>query len=122
MIRSRVLIAAFLCLPLLASAQSIPMKAIACTVENPEFVRGDVKTIYFSEPAAKASSAQVLFQGELHKATVTFAEISFCHTSGQYRTCYNVSRIAGRFTATVSGSSPYQLFGICLPEGSKPQF
>ena len=49
MIRPRAFIAALLCLPLPAGAQSIEWKAIACTAENPEVVRGNAVTIYFAD-------------------------------------------------------------------------
>ena len=115
MIYLRALIAALLCLPLPAGAQSIQWKAIACTTENPEVVRGNAVTVYFTE------SRQVHFEGTQYPATVNGAEIRFCFTYVTGRqSCYMISRISGRFTITMTGSG--KINGSCTPEGQKPKF
>ena len=115
MIHLRTLIAVLLCLPLSAGAQTVQWKAIACTAENPEVVRGNAVTIYFTE------SGQVHFEGTQYPATVNSAEISFCFTYVTGRQgCYMISRISGRFTITMTGSG--RINGSCTPEGQKPKF
>jgi hypothetical protein len=116
MIRTRWLIPALLCVPLPAGAQAPEWKAIACTVENPESARGDVLTIYFLE------SGQVHFRGRQRPASVNTAEIHFCYlTDNAKQGCYTISRISGRFTFAISGSSA-SVNGGCIPEGTKPKF
>jgi hypothetical protein len=115
MITLRVLIATLLCWSLRAGAQSIEWKAIACTAESPEVVRGNAVTIYF------ADSGQVHFEGTQYPATVNSAEIRFCFTYVTGRQgCYMISRISGRFTITMTGSG--KINGSCTPEGQKPKF
>ena len=99
MIILRVLIATLLCWPLRAGAQSIEWKAIACTAENPEVVRGNAVTIYFTD------SGRVRFEGTQYPAAVNSVEIRFCFTYVTGRQgCYMISRISGRFTITMTGS------------------
>ena len=115
MICPRALIAALLCLPLPAGAQSIEWKAIACTAENPEVVRGNAVTVYFTE------SGQVQFEGTQYPASVNSAEIRFCFTYVTGRQgCYVISRISGRFTITMTGSG--RINGNCTREDQKPKF
>ena len=96
-------------------AQSVQWKAIACTAENPEVVRGNAVTVYFTE------SRQVHFEGTQYPATVTRAEISFCFRNANSRLgCYMISRISGRFTITMTGSG--KINSSCTPEGQKPKF
>jgi hypothetical protein len=115
MIHLRTLIAVLLCLPLSAGAQTVQWKAIACTAENPEVVRGNAVTIYFTE------SGQVHFEGTQYPATVNSAEISFCFTYVTGRQgCYMISRISGRFTITMTGSG--RINGNCTREDQKPKF
>jgi hypothetical protein len=115
MIILRALIATLLCWPLRAGAQSIEWKAIACTAENPEVVRGNAVTIYFTD------SGQVHFEGTQYPAAVNSAEIRFCFTYVTGRQgCYMISRISGRFTITMTGSG--KINGSCTPEGQKPKF
>ena len=96
-------------------AQSVQWKAIACTAENPEVVRGNAVTIYFTE------SGQVHFEGTQYPATVNSAEIRFCFTYVTGRQgCYMISRISGRFTITMTGSG--RINGSCTPQGQKPKF
>jgi hypothetical protein len=115
MIRLRTLIAVLLCLPLSAGAQSVQWKAIACTAENPDVVRGNAVTIYFTE------SGQVHFEGTQYPATVNSAEISFCFTYVTGRQgCYMISRISGRFTITMTGSG--RINGNCTRDDQKPKF
>jgi hypothetical protein len=115
MINLRALIAALLFLPLPAGAQSLQWKAIACTVENPEVVRGNAATIYFTE------SGQVNFEGTQYPAAVNSVEIRFCFTYVTGRQgCYMISRLSGRFTITMTGSG--RINGSCTPEGEKPKF
>jgi hypothetical protein len=116
MIRSWQLIAALLCLPFPASTQSVEWKAIACTAENPEVVRGNTVTIYFTD------SGQVHFEGTQYPATVTRAEISFCFRNANSRLgCYMISRISGRFTITMTAGSG-RINGSCTLEGQTPKF
>ena len=115
MIHLRTLIAVLLCLPLSAGAQTVQWKAIACTAENPEVVRGNAVTVYFTE------SGQVHFEGTQYPATVNSAEISFCFTYVTGRQgCYMISRISGRFTITMTGSG--RINGNCTREDQKPKF
>jgi hypothetical protein len=115
MIRQRALIVVLLWLPLTAGAQSVQWKAIACTAENPEVVRGNAVTIYFTE------SGQVHFEGTQYPAAVNSAEIRFCFTNIIGRMgCYMISRISGRFTITMTGSG--RINGSCTPEGQTPKF
>src|SRR6516165_8346440 len=116
MIILRMLIATLLCWPLRAGAQSIEWKAIACTAENPEVVRGNAVTIYFTD------SGQVHFEGTQYPATVTNAEISFCFKNANSRLgCYMISRISGRFTITMTAGSG-RINGSCTLEGQTPKF
>ena len=115
MIYLRAIIAALLWLPLPAGAQSVQWKAIACTAENPEVVRGNAVTIYFTE------SGQVHFEGTQYPAAVNSAEIRFCFTYVTGRQgCYVISRISGRFTITMTGSG--RINGNCTREDQKPKF
>jgi hypothetical protein len=108
MIRLFALIAALLCLPLPAGAEDIQWKAIACTADSPDTLRGLILTFYFSD------SGQVHFKGTQYPATITSAEIDFCVSPGH---CYTISRISGRFSAGAGVMS-----GACIPEGQKPKF
>jgi hypothetical protein len=115
MIHLRALIAVLLCLPLSAGAQTVQWKAIACTAETPEVVRGNAVTIYFTE------NGQVHFEGTQYPASVNSAEIRFCFTYVTGRQgCYMISRISGRFTITMTGSG--RINGNCTQEGQKPKF
>jgi hypothetical protein len=115
MIILRVLIGTLLCWPLRTGAQSFEWKAIACTAENPEAVRGNAVTIYFTD------TGQVHFEGTQYPATVNSAEIRFCFTYVTGRQgCYMISRISGRFTITMTGSG--RINGSCTLESQKPKF
>jgi hypothetical protein len=121
--RTYLLIATLLCLPLPAGAQEPLWKALACTIEHPHSQRGSVLTIYFAE------SGEVRFNGSQYPATVTSAEINYCLPIGPSgKVCYTVSRLSGRFSASAEigfqgiliGKTKFK--GTCLPEGTKPKF
>ena len=112
------LIVALLCLFLPTGALSDQWKAIACTVENPETMRGTVLTIYFSD------AGQVRMKDTDYPATITSAEIDFCFPIGEGKSCYTISRISGRFSVLAVGGvvGVVKGSGSCVPEGQQPKF
>ena len=97
-------------------AQSAEWKVIACTVENPDRLRGAVLTVYFSD------SGRVNSNGTQRSATVTSAEIRFCNTPEPGKdkgTCFNISQISGRFSAALETAV---IAGTCVPGGDRPKF
>jgi hypothetical protein len=114
MIRHCMLFVGTLCLSLAVLAQPTQWKAIACTVDRPDFVQGTVLTIYFMD------TGLVHFNGHQHTATVTSAEIKFCYPVKDGQFCYTVSRISGRFSGM--GTAAAVVSGTCLPQSEQPKF
>lgn len=115
MIRVRMCLAILLCQPFPTYAQSQQWKAIACTIENSEVMRGDFFTVYFTD------DGQVSFEGSQYRATVNNAEIDFCTSLN----CYTISRISGRFRSSSTDQSRGKfghMNGTCLLQAQQPKF
>jgi hypothetical protein len=103
-------------LPLPAGAQSIEWKAIACTYERPDWLRGNILNFSFSDDGL------VEFAGKQRDAMVTTFEIVFCLPSRSAPTdCYTISRVSGRFEHNKRGAID-AMNGTCLPASQKPKF
>jgi hypothetical protein len=119
MTRPDLLKVALLCLPLPVCAQSPEWKAIACTVEEPALMRGEVLTFYFTE------SGQFRHHGDVPQtADITSAEIHYCYPVEDGQACFTISRISGRFSflGMASKLGVHRMSGSCIPEGQKPKF
>jgi hypothetical protein len=121
------LAALLLCLPGILHAQSperreapkepgSEWKAIACTIDTPNNLRGLVMAISFSE------SGKINYNGVQRSGAVTPTGIRFCYYSQiTNQSCLSISRVSGQFTLTIPFGYAH---GTCAaantPSASRP--
>ena len=89
------LAALLLCLPTMPCAQSPEWKAIACTIDSPDSLRGLIMPIYFAE------NGNINYDGIQSSGAVTSTQIRFCYATTNNQGCLTISRLSGRFNLTV---------------------
>jgi hypothetical protein len=94
--------------------QSPEWKELYCTPESPDYLRGSVIPVYFSE------TGQVSLFRKHYPATVTGDQIYFCyHPLDDVQACYDISRNTGEF----SFSNPSgKVTGTCYAEAEGPEY